>query len=102
MCAQVQELDLYIHADLMPCTQWTSKTYDFDKPLTPLPPLIHLCCREAVRAVPWGRVFEASETSMNEQTDDADICRTWKDDYEPEAGIINFVSRRKSPLGDMD
>lgn len=62
--------------------------------MTPLPPLIYLCCREAVRAVPWERVFEASGTSMKEQTDDANICRTWKDDYEPEAGIINFVSEK--------
>lgn len=72
---------------------WTSKTYDFDRPQTPLPPLIHRCCRDVVRSIPWNAVFES--TSTDDQTDllskESDGWRKWATDYEPEAGVINFV-----------
>lgn len=75
--------------------QWTSKTYDFDRTPVPLPPLIDKCSREAVRSVPWKHVFrdenierEIAVVDMAEKKD----WRTWASGYEPEAGVINFVS----------
>lgn len=64
--------------------QWTSKTYDFETPPTPLPPLIHQTCRDAVRAVPWPSVL-GQEPSIDGE------WSNWSQDYEPHAGIINFV-----------
>lgn len=75
--------------------QWTSKTYDFDRPKTPLPPLTYRCCRDVVRAIPWERVFGATasiadvDDSVQAESED---WRRWSDEYEPEAGVFNFVS----------
>ena len=65
-------------------SQWTSKAYDFDTPPTPLPPLIRQTCRDAVRAVPWPAVFGHPPNGSGEWSN-------WSRDYEPHAGIINFV-----------
>ena len=49
-----------------------------------MPPTIHQMCRNVVQAVPWGAVFAASGVI------DEDY-EAWRE-YEPEAGVVNFVS----------
>lgn len=67
-------------------SKWTTKTYDFDKGRTALPPLIHETCRDAVRSVPFIKVMpKASDDVLSKK------YQGWSDDYEPEAGIINHV-----------
>lgn len=75
---------------------WSSKTYDFDRPKTELPPLIYGCCRNVARAVPWGSVFDQQTGPEERQHDDEEEQEdegwgTWSETYEPEAGVINFV-----------
>ena len=76
--------------------QWTSKTYDFDRTPVPLPPLIDTCSRVAVRSVPWKHVFPEEnserEPGVTDATEKKKDWRTWASGYEPEAGVINFVS----------
>ncbi|KAM0788478.1 hypothetical protein ACM66B_001611 [Microbotryomycetes sp. NB124-2] len=72
---------------------WTSKTYDFDSPQVPLPPLILKYCRAAVRAVPWKSIFAGDEDGA---------WRRWNTDYEPDAGIINFYHLQDSLTAHVD
>lgn len=70
---------------------WTSKVYDFEN-RTPLPPLIYRCCRDVVRALQWETVFGATaSSSVEESVEEGDDWNKWSTEYEPEAGIINFV-----------
>ncbi|KAK4058481.1 hypothetical protein OIO90_000643 [Microbotryomycetes sp. JL221] len=81
---------------------WTSKTYDFDSPRVPLPPLMYDCCKAAVRAVPWNDVF-AGEPRLCESEGGIDnFWTSWHSDYEPEAGIINFYHLQDSLTAHVD
>lgn len=51
-----------------------------------MPPLTYRCCKDVVRGVPWQLVFD--ESDLHETKD----WPQWRDTYEPEAGVLNFVS----------
>ncbi|ORY74308.1 hypothetical protein BCR35DRAFT_268467 [Leucosporidium creatinivorum] len=87
---------------------WTSKTYDFDRPKTPLPPLTYRCCRDVIRAIPWNSVFgpdsvstQSEEATTSEATESEDWKR-WSNEYEPEAGVFNFYQLKDSLTAHID
>lgn len=69
---------------------WTSKVYEWSRGKVELPPLTYECCRDVVRGVPWDLVFDEKD---REETKD---WSNWKQTYEPEAGVFNFVSLRQT------
>ncbi|GAA6034827.1 hypothetical protein JCM8097_009318 [Rhodosporidiobolus ruineniae] len=77
---------------------WTTKLYEFERGHVPLPPLILRCCRDIVRATPWDQVFDGREATSGE----AEEWRKWSEDYEPDAGIVNFYQIKDSLTGHVD
>lgn len=75
-------------------SQWTSKTYDWERGMTPLPPLIDQLCLATVRCIPWEAVFPPSEIASETKQE----SNSWSTSYNPEAGIINFVGLVFVPL----
>ena len=78
--------------------QWTSKTYIFDRPKDPLPPLIYQCCKDLVASIPWSHVFGSDaimpSTGVREDaTEEDEDWKSWSTDYEPEAGVVKFALR---------
>ncbi|GAA5860069.1 hypothetical protein JCM8547_003082 [Rhodosporidiobolus lusitaniae] len=77
---------------------WTTKLYEFERGCVPLPPLVHRSCRDIIRATPWELVFPGE--TANEESKAS--WRSWKEDYEPDAGIINFYQLKDSLTGHTD
>ncbi|EJT96843.1 hypothetical protein DACRYDRAFT_97473 [Dacryopinax primogenitus] len=78
---------------------WTSKTYDLSHPAPPVPPLIADCCTRVVRSVPWEQVYIPSD---GEPEGSAPGWQGWKDDYTPDAGIVNFYSLSDTLMAHID
>lgn len=76
---------------------WTSKTYDFSRGRTPLPPLIYRTCKDAVRAVPFSKIF-GSEISSEDELE----YEKWSESYEPQAGVINNYQLKDSLTAHID
>ncbi|SGY16482.1 BQ5605_C012g06884 [Microbotryum silenes-dioicae] len=80
---------------------WTSKVYNFSLPHSNLPPLIHRCCKEAVRRVDWDQVFEGTgEGELHEGG--GKVWDMWREEYEPDAGIVNFYQLRDTLTAHID
>lgn len=73
-------------------SQWTTKLYEFERGQPPLPPLIYQCCRSLARRTPWADVYGSiSASSGTDSESSAMAWKRWRDEYEPDAGIVNFV-----------
>ncbi|GAA5983822.1 hypothetical protein JCM11641_005206 [Rhodosporidiobolus odoratus] len=83
---------------------WTTKLYEFDRGFIPLPPLVLRCCRDIVRAMPWAAVFNNSHSGEPTQSRNmgTENWTRWNEDYEPDAGIINFYQAKDSLTGHTD
>ncbi|GAA5957178.1 hypothetical protein JCM3765_005430 [Sporobolomyces pararoseus] len=82
---------------------WTTKLYEFDRPFVPIPPIMLTSCRALARSVPWQHVFTRPSSSTEENTDPSDEgWETWKESYEPDAGIVNFYQTRDNLMGHTD
>ncbi|SCV67654.1 BQ2448_5265 [Microbotryum intermedium] len=80
---------------------WTSKVYNFELPHSNLPPLIHRCCKEAVRRVEWDQVFLGTgEAEWHEGKEN--MWDKWREEYEPDAGIVNFYQLRDTLTAHID
>ncbi|GAA5829253.1 hypothetical protein JCM11251_004983 [Rhodosporidiobolus azoricus] len=83
---------------------WTSKLYEFERGHIPLPPVILRCCRDLVRKTPWRQVFLDSSTSDSGSYGgtSSEDWRKWKEDYEPDAGLVNFYQIKDSLTAHQD
>ncbi|GAA5887327.1 hypothetical protein JCM6882_002493 [Rhodosporidiobolus microsporus] len=83
---------------------WTTKLYEFERGFIPLPPLILRCCRDVVRKTPWRDVFCSSDTAEDGDLGGTSVedWRKWEEDYEPDAGIVNFYQVKDSLTGHTD
>ncbi|RXK40273.1 alkylated DNA repair protein AlkB [Tremella mesenterica] len=74
--------------------QWSTKSYDFTNP-EPIPfptPLAQLCTN-IVKSIPWSEVYKDSK----------DISwKSWKEDYVPDTGIVNFYQLKDTLMGHVD
>lgn len=83
---------------LIDSMQWTTKLYEFERGQPPLPPLIYSCCRTLARSMPWQHAYP----DLRHACDDPAASpprpdwQRWKEAYEPDAGIVNFVCSRPS------
>ncbi|GEM06791.1 oxoglutarate/iron-dependent oxygenase [Rhodotorula toruloides] len=87
---------------------WTTKLYEFERGHVPLSPLIYRCCRDLARLTPWHLVYESvtadgdRETSATSSAGQMRDWRSWKDAYEPDAGIVNFYQLKDSLTSHID
>ncbi|KAG9318878.1 hypothetical protein JVU11DRAFT_985 [Chiua virens] len=77
---------------------WSSKQYDFSRGKGEIDPFLQSICKRAVGTVPWEAVF--SEDDLQGWGDDD--WRTWKDTYEPDAGIVNFYQTKDTLMAHVD
>ncbi|KAK4331651.1 Fe2OG dioxygenase domain-containing protein [Rhodotorula toruloides] len=87
---------------------WTTKLYEFERGHVPLPPLIYRCCRGLARQTPWHQVYGSTNTIEGRESGTATMAgqmrdwRSWKDGYEPDAGIVNFYQLKDSLTSHID
>ncbi|BGO90279.1 hypothetical protein NBRC10512_004800 [Rhodotorula toruloides] len=87
---------------------WTTKLYEFERGHVPLPPLIYQCCRGLARQAPWRQVDGLKKDVGGDQSRAATPAgqmrdwRSWKDAYEPDAGIVNFYQLKDSLTSHID
>lgn len=77
--------------------QWSTKLYEYERGQPPLPPFLHRCCRTLARVVPWQQIYRpddlaASDDCLDRPALSREVWAKWKETYEPDAGIVNFVS----------
>ncbi|GAA6000479.1 hypothetical protein JCM10207_008030 [Rhodosporidiobolus poonsookiae] len=76
---------------------WTTKLYEFDRGFVPLPPRMLSSCRDVVRQTLWRHVFTAGGGELGEE-----VWKRWSEDYEPDAGIVNFYQLKDSLTAHVD
>ncbi|KAF8323205.1 hypothetical protein DL93DRAFT_2162389 [Clavulina sp. PMI_390] len=94
---------------------WGTKSYDFEKTLAPFPKDVRDICQRAVRAVEWEDVWGGRAEANGDEADSgreipdeewgeegAQSWKTWADDYEPDAGIVNFYQQSDTLMGHVD
>ncbi|BGP30760.1 hypothetical protein JCM10296v2_002517 [Rhodotorula toruloides] len=87
---------------------WTTKLYEFERGHVSLPPLIYQCCRGLARQTPWHQVYgstnfmEGDESAAATPAGQMREWRSWKDAYEPDAGIVNFYQLKDSLTSHID
>ncbi|GAA6005778.1 hypothetical protein JCM11491_004006 [Sporobolomyces phaffii] len=81
---------------------WTTKLYEFDRPLVPIPPLMLKSCQALARAMPWQHVFGGHQSIDGDLSKSEEGWESWKTRYEPDAGIVNFYQTRDMLTGHTD
>jgi alkylated DNA repair protein alkB family protein 1 len=77
---------------------WGSKQYDFSRGKAKIDPFLRDLCKRAVGTVPWEKVFDGDD--LDGWGDDD--WSTWKDTYEPDAGIVNFYQTKDTLMAHVD
>jgi len=75
--------------------QWSTKSYDFSTtdPI-PFPPELADICKAVVGAIPWEAVYARAGL--------VPAWQAWKDDYEPDTGIVNFYQSSDTLMAHVD
>ncbi|KIY69975.1 hypothetical protein CYLTODRAFT_442295 [Cylindrobasidium torrendii FP15055 ss-10] len=78
---------------------WGVKQYDLGRGKAPIDTTMRDICQAAVRAVDWKQVFEDVELDWG---DEQDSWRSWRESYEPDAGIVNFYQTKDTLMAHVD
>ncbi|KAI5834113.1 hypothetical protein K523DRAFT_263862 [Schizophyllum commune Tattone D] len=78
---------------------WGTKQYDFAKGPDAIDERVRALCKEAVHSVDWSEVFDGREGDWGEEKDE---WKTWRETYEPDAGIVNFYQTKDTLMGHVD
>ncbi|KAL1745606.1 hypothetical protein HDZ31DRAFT_36016 [Schizophyllum fasciatum] len=82
---------------------WGTKQYDFARGPGAVDARVRAVCAAAVRAVPWGAVFDGGEGAWAEEGGGGGGgWRAWGETYEPDAGIVNFYQTKDTLMGHVD
>ncbi|KAK4683446.1 hypothetical protein P7C73_g6819, partial [Tremellales sp. Uapishka_1] len=77
--------------------QWSTKCYDFSQEeQIPFPMTLKALCTSIVADVPWDDVLTP------EEKDEIEGWTQWKEDYEPDTGIVNFYQTGDTLMGHVD
>ncbi|KAF8212331.1 hypothetical protein K438DRAFT_1806362 [Mycena galopus ATCC 62051] len=79
---------------------WSTKQYDFTKGKGTIDAVLADVCRSAVNAVDWDQVYDPSDTS--DWGESGPDWKTWNQDYEPDAGIVNFYQTKDTLMAHVD
>ncbi|KAJ6630707.1 hypothetical protein B0H10DRAFT_1982559 [Mycena sp. CBHHK59/15] len=79
---------------------WGTKQYDFTKGKGNIDDVLRDVCQGAVDAVNWEQVYGPSDTS--DWGVSGPEWKTWNEDYEPDAGIVNFYQTKDTLMAHVD
>ncbi|KAJ7285931.1 hypothetical protein C8J57DRAFT_1663405 [Mycena rebaudengoi] len=79
---------------------WGTKQYDFTKGKGKIDDLLRDVCQSAVNAVDWNQVYGPDDTS--DWGDAGPEWMTWSENYEPDAGIVNFYQTKDTLMAHVD
>ncbi|CAK5264246.1 unnamed protein product, partial [Mycena citricolor] len=79
---------------------WGTKQYDFSRVTSKIDRLLADECRRAVCSVDWDQVYDL-EAGLDWGEEEAG-WKTWADDYEPDAGIVNFYQTKDTLMAHVD
>ncbi|TFK76503.1 hypothetical protein BDN72DRAFT_809109 [Pluteus cervinus] len=79
---------------------WGTKQYDFTQGPGHIRDDVRRLCKDAVASVDWAQVFDEEHSAdWGEQEPD---WRSWKETYEPDAGIVNFYQIKDTLMAHVD
>ncbi|KAF9069937.1 hypothetical protein BDP27DRAFT_1293353 [Rhodocollybia butyracea] len=78
---------------------WGTKQYDFSKGKIPVHDTVRQVCKSAVQSIEWKDVF-ASDTA--DWGPDGPDWMDWHENYEPDAGIVNFYQTKDTLMAHVD
>ncbi|KAI0293455.1 hypothetical protein BC826DRAFT_384472 [Russula brevipes] len=82
---------------------WGTKQYDFTREVQPVGEPLRKVCIEVVRSIRWHDVFGPLDAEpLDGWGDDGPDWQTWKETYEPDAGIVNFYQTKDTLMGHVD
>ncbi|KAI0928030.1 hypothetical protein AcV5_005724 [Taiwanofungus camphoratus] len=81
---------------------WGSKQYDFRKGKGTISNEIRDACKRAVGMVPWEDVFGPDSKESGDWGDEGPDWDSWKETYEPDAGIVNFYQTKDTLMAHVD
>ncbi|KAJ6596809.1 hypothetical protein DFH09DRAFT_1132793 [Mycena vulgaris] len=79
---------------------WGTKQYDFTKGKGKVDDVLADVCRHAVNSVDWAQVYGPSDTA--DWGESGPEWKTWSEDYEPDAGIVNFYQTKDTLMAHVD
>ncbi|KAJ7098004.1 hypothetical protein B0H15DRAFT_823718 [Mycena belliarum] len=79
---------------------WGTKQYDFTKGKGKIDNVLADVCRSAVNAVAWDEVYGPADPS--DWGESGPEWKTWGEDYEPDAGIVNFYQTKDTLMAHVD
>ncbi|KAG8969240.1 hypothetical protein FRC03_003765 [Tulasnella sp. 419] len=78
---------------------WGTKSYDFSRTLAPFPQDVRDICKNVVINIPWNQVWDENNSSVQiseeEWGEEGRGYADWGEEYEPDAGIVNFYQWNK-------
>ncbi|KAF9457178.1 hypothetical protein BDZ94DRAFT_1176154 [Collybia nuda] len=78
---------------------WGTKQYDFAQGKAPIHDRVKNLCKGVVESIDWGQIFSDVQPDWGDGEPD---WRTWRDTYEPDAGIVNFYQGRDTLMAHVD
>lgn len=82
---------------------WGTKSYQFDRELTPIPSYIQQICKECVSSVNWSDVWrDGADMKAGRWDTEYPDWSEWPKTYEPDAGIINFYQLKDTLMAHVD
>ncbi|KAJ7109292.1 hypothetical protein C8R44DRAFT_802121 [Mycena epipterygia] len=79
---------------------WGTKQYDFTKGKGKIDNVLADICQNAVNAVDWEQIYGPSDTS--DWGESGPEWKTWSENYEPDAGIVNFYQTKDTLMAHVD
>ncbi|KAJ7452508.1 hypothetical protein B0H11DRAFT_2176658 [Mycena galericulata] len=79
---------------------WGTKQYDFTKGKGKVDNALADVCQKAVNAVDWDQVYGPLDTS--DWGEAGPEWKTWSQNYEPDAGIVNFYQTKDTLMAHVD
>ncbi|KAJ4488135.1 hypothetical protein J3R30DRAFT_3279865 [Lentinula aciculospora] len=78
---------------------WGTKQYDFSKGKIPVHDTVRELCKGAVQSVDWNEIFASDTSDWGPNGPD---WVNWHEDYEPDAGIVNFYQTKDTLMAHVD
>ncbi|KAG7452572.1 uncharacterized protein BT62DRAFT_958504 [Guyanagaster necrorhizus] len=79
---------------------WGTKQYDFAKGKARVDDVLSDVCKEAVRIIDWDKIYNTWDGL--DWGDEQLSWKSWNENYEPDAGIVNFYQTKDTLMAHVD